>query len=94
MPGEIQLSEHHLKEMYFEIRQIELEVNELEIHIMKTQLEIEILVDKHDELSEVYSEYIKPKEEAVEEVKPKKLRKTNDKPGENNTEVQLQEGRS
>lgn len=79
-------------ELYFRVKDLECEVNTISCQIDRLTFEREKLLYELDQLSQLERE--KESEEVPEEVKPKKLKKDNGKPSQNNIEVQLQEGRS
>lgn len=77
-------------EFLFRIRDIECEVKTIDIQSERLQLERDKLVYELNELDKIYENHIAdfPVKEEVP-AKPKKLKKSNDKPSENHVEVQL-----
>lgn len=76
-------------ELYFRIKEGQLEIESIDLQIERLKLEKDKISYELNQLDEIYKQNIKPKQEIIEEVKPKKLKKTNDKPSENNIEVQV-----
>lgn len=75
-------------ELYFRIKEGQLEIESIGIQIERLKLERDKISYEVDQLSKIYKENIESEIKiSAEEVKPKKLKKTNDKPSENHIEV-------
>lgn len=81
-------------ELYFRIKDVECDISDITVQIERLHLEKTKRLYELDELKNAYQDYlIKTSDKdlqiktQVEEIKPKKLKKTNDKPSENHIEV-------
>jgi len=85
-------------ELYFRIKELECDIDEMNTQINRLKLEIEKRSFEYDDLKEIYMNDIKNQlekstkkeveiESEQEDIKPKKLRKPNDQPSKNNIEV-------
>lgn len=82
-------------ELYFRLKETECDINEIEVQILRLQLEMEKRQFEYGELKEIYIGNVKEQlstqeEKEIETIKvekPKKLKKPNDKLSENNIEV-------
>lgn len=98
MEDQIDINElnFRIREIQNQYNRIEIEIESLEIERDKVLLELRTLEPIYmNNVGKIMSEKLEAEQrDEVPEVKSKKLRKPNDKPSENNIEVQLKEGRS
>lgn len=77
-------------ELYFKIKEVECDIDEMRVQMNRLRLEIDKQEYGLSKLNEIYENQFEKQEQPVteqEEVKPKKLKKSNDKLSENNIEV-------